>query len=298
MTIKLETAFWELMWAMTEAIDELILPQVLPLYRQSAISQIKGGFFIAFAIRYAPEPLSYERLRLRNPYAHEDFFKTAIQNLQSADYLTQDNIATYKAIHEYGSLIHTQQVAINNISLIDDNDMQRLAQYLYQIVVTASQSTQPEPKCMRDALYRKPPPNASHLLFVYESIWQLNAFRDYCHHAAWKPFDISGHTWELLSYMWSKHVKTPAQMAKINDLHGYDETAYQLAMDDLVKRGWVHQVNDHYQLTVSGKAVRTQVEKTTNEYFYRTFSDLNSNQITDMHRLILQTKTVVEAQTR
>jgi DNA-binding MarR family transcriptional regulator len=103
---------------------------------------------------------------------------------------------------------------------------------------------------------------------LYHYIADFNAVRDDAHMAAWQPLGIKGFEWEAFSFVASEQADTAVALFQQIAYRGYSQEDYTAALQNLSERGWLTQVDDTHQLTDAGRAVQTEVEQRTDNYFY------------------------------
>jgi DNA-binding MarR family transcriptional regulator len=104
----------------------------------------------------------------------------------------------------------------------------------------------------------------------------FNAFRDDAHMAAWQPYHISGFAWETFSLVWSGAAHSPEEVFAQLSHRGYSKGDYAAVLQELVQRGWLQETTGTatFSLTEQGRAVREQIERLTDRYFYAPWSCL------------------------
>jgi hypothetical protein len=65
----------------------------------------------------------------------------------------------------------------------------------------------------------------------------LLRFRDDAHVAAWKPYGISGHAWEALTFLWRDQAHTAKALAEQLPFRGHSSETYAQALAGLADRG-------------------------------------------------------------
>jgi hypothetical protein len=71
-------------------------------------------------------------------------------------------------------------------------------------------------------------------------------------------------------------------------LRGYEESDYEVAIQAAVKIGWVESSDapNSWRPTAKGRKLREEVERQTDEYFYRPWSILTDEELKEMHSLL------------
>jgi DNA-binding PadR family transcriptional regulator len=232
------------------------------------------------------KPVTAEIMRKRSPYNalsyyHEGFTVLTEMDLMSGDEngysLTENGRSLVNNILE---AFHAHLGAIQP-TLTDDMPLEewnRLADLLERLDSSLLNASDPPGTWCIDHVQGLPMPDEPVALARIDKVLDdINAFRDDAHIAAFKPYKVKGHTWELFTALWRKEVTNPAEMAEKYAGRGYAEADYQQALLDLVKRGWVEETEEgSYVVTEnastepgrSGRSLREEAEAQTDIYFY------------------------------
>jgi len=116
----------------------------------------------------------------------------------------------------------------------------------------------------------------------------LAAYRDDAHLASWQPHPIEGHAWEAFTYLWRGEAITLDGLYQKLERRGYSRDEYRQAVEDLMKRGWVAERAEGYQVTTLGKEIRQTAEETTDRYFYAPWSCLSQEETKDLRTLLIR----------
>jgi len=144
--------------------------------------------------------------------------------------------------------------------------------------------------------------DAPTLAHIDQALDDLNAFRDDAHLAAWRPHNISGHAWELFTFLWRGEVKNANEMVEKAAQRGHSLEAYQAGLNDLLQRGWIEPAGENtYRVTETGKQLRQAAEDATDRYFFTPWLVLNEAETNELHdlltRLEISLKQLAEAVT-
>jgi hypothetical protein len=104
----------------------------------------------------------------------------------------------------------------------------------------------------------------------------INAIRDDCHMAAWRPLGVAGYVWEAFGQVADGTARTAESLFDALPYRGYSAADYAAALDELAARGWVSAGPDGYAVTAAGHAVRQQVEQATDAWFYTPWADFSA----------------------
>ena len=134
----------------------------------------------------------------------------------------------------------------------------------------------------------KPPiDELAQLAQLIELRMDLGAYRDDAHLAAWRePYDISPHAWEVMTRIWQGQTGTLETLSNLVASRGFSPTETAVALEDLIKLGWLVQADENYQLTEEGISVRQTAEQQTNHIFFTPWSVLNSGELESIKQTI------------
>ena len=280
---------WPLAGKVSGAIFKVTRPVMDPLFEEMELKERGLAFGLIQAAWFDPEPISTKIIRRRSPYAapsnwDEPLAKLADKGLLSSDgdgdyYLTDNGRSTLnRFLDTFRGFLATVET---------DLDLDRLATLLGRVVNACLNVPEPPGTwATQNSHTLMPAEDASALAKIDQLLDDLNAFRDDAHLAAFAPYDIKGHGWELFTMLWRGDVGNVAEMVEKMGFRGYKEADYAAALDDLVARGWVAADNDKFVLTATGKELREAAEVQTDRYFYLPWHVLNLAQ-TDELRMLL-----------
>lgn len=176
----------------------------------------------------------------------------------------------------------------------------RLVSLLRQIVMANGVEREPPAKWATSRRFRVAEKDSPPIVQVREQLMDIFAYRDDSHLAAARPhFNEAGIVWLVLGALVETGAATAAGLAETLESRGYDPFDYQIALDAAVEVGWVEpeETPGVYRPTAQGRELREQVEKRTDDYFYRpwsvmTFEELDElrTQLTKLHEQLIAYK--------
>lgn len=270
------------------AIATHVGPALQQAIADAGLNEVKGWQHLLLATSIAPQPISVERVRVRGVYNAPRIAEEALNGLVSGGYLTADFVATAKAREAIEIILAGQRKGLVELALLPGDEPQQLVELVGRVCDAAAALAAPPTPCLADQRRR---PAAADLPLTERFVryaGQLNAFRDDCHIAAWKPQGTDGHTWEIFSYIWrseaTSHDDMPEQLMQFR---GYSPEESTAAVQTLVERGWIETADEpgKYRASQSGNKLRQEVEDLTDSYFYTAFNVLNEDEQNTMHDL-------------
>lgn len=235
------------------------------------------AWFMIQAAEFDPEPLTVEKLRVRDIYAAERYVQALMDIMASEKWF--DRVDDEYHLTDEGREV--MKILLKRpeeffIPLADDlpaDEVAQLADLMGQIIESSLKSE--KAWCLRYSHRR-----ANHktpLLKIYSCIVDFNAFRDDSHMAAWQHHKLSGHTWEAFSFIHDGTAKSAAELFECLHYRGHTRQDYESALRELCERGWIENMDG--TVTNLGKAVRAESENLTNANFYAAWAVLRDEDI-------------------
>lgn len=263
--------------------DDFVAPPLLLQLRAGFAES--PGWFLVQATEFDPQPLTVANLRVRDVYGSERLVQAFLELMASEGWFDRDG--ERYCLTEAGRAIiersreRRRRIAAR-LSSLADPDLAHLVE-LFARLVTASlnSATPPGTWCLAHSRHRAPEEAAPALVKLMQYFDDFNAFRDDAHMAAWQLYHVSGFAWEAFSLVWSEAAHSPEEVVAQLSHRGYTKSDYAAALQELVQRGWLQATTEAvaFSLTEQGRAVREQVERLTDQYFYAPWSCLTEEEI-------------------
>ncbi len=243
------------------------------------------------ALSYEPEAISTAQLRRRNPYSAPSVSDQRLESLRARGWLEAQPPSEFR-LAESGraqalSILQTLRAYHATIQPLPIEEMDRIEEMLRRMVSAAEgAATPPGTWCLTRARRLSPPDSAAPTTKVDYYLSCLNAFRDDSHLAAWQAYEVSGEAWELFTSIWRAEQKTLDELSTELAFRGQAREVYEAALKQLAAKGWVAETNDGYSPTAAGKALREQVESTTDQFFTEAESALTEPQAQELGALM------------
>lgn len=103
-------------------------------------------------------------------------------------------------------------------------------------------------------------------------------YRDDVHASVWKDAGFTGMQIEAFTQIWRDVAHNIQELSEDLAFRGYTDQDYQVALDDLVRKGLLSVDNDSYTLTDQGIALREQIEADTDRIFNAFCTDTYTKQ--------------------
>ena len=255
-----------------------------------------GYFFFLLATQaFEPDPVSAAHLQARGPYNHPARVDALLSELAEVGLLAPEGSDAYKltdkaraALHEIHHVFYTH---LGEIAVLSAEDLSRLAGFIEKVVQACLEAQEPADKLnLSTSHHAHPSQEYAPLAKIDQHLDDFNAFRDDAHLAAWKPYGVSGHAWEALTFVWRGDARTAKELEKKLPYRGYAAEVYAEALANLAERGWIEEADDAYQATDKGQTLRQQAEDETDRIFFAPWACLNVRESVQLHGLLARLK--------
>ena len=272
-----------------------------PFYREAMKKAIQDSgapdiwFGLALARGSDPQPLTIERFQTMSPYNAPERFAEILEGLPQLELLERVGESAYR-LTDLGrgaveAIFEAAHQRLDTIEPLPAGEMDQLNSLLHRIVEATLAASEPEEKwAIAYSRWTDPGEGASGSVKVDQYLTDLLRFRDDAHIAAWKPYGVSGHAWEALTFIWRGEANTAEELAEKLSFRGHSAGVYAEALEGLVNRGWVEDTPDGYRVTEKGRDLRQQAEEATDRYFFTPWACLESAEITQLDDLLTRLK--------
>ncbi|MBN1178309.1 MAG: hypothetical protein JXD18_03800 [Anaerolineae bacterium] len=288
--MKVQQETWE--WMQTLSAD------FVPFYwrdMQAAIADVGIGnnwFALSHVRGCDPQPLSLDHYCTTTPYSARQVFVDRLEGLAQLELLERVGESAYR-LTDLGrraveSIFAPAHAGLDTVTALSAAEGQRLADLLLRIVTATMEAPDPASKwAMECSRWTDPGVGASFAARIDQYITDLYHYRDDAHLAAWQPYDVSGHAWEIFTFIWRDTVATAAEMAeRMAQYRGHTTADYQAALDDLAGRGWVVERDGRYELTDAGRRLREDAEAATDRHFFAGWGTLDDDELLELRDLL------------
>ena len=231
---------------------------IFPLARDIMRSQFEKHFteqrfyqptFLAYNV--SPDPISVDLICKRTPYTNPAEVKKILAATAEAGYLTSDGadgyLITEKGTEAINAVHNSFYEHINAVNQFPEDRSLELAALLEKLVDGVSQADHLNEKISFEiSHFGHPDVGHGTLAQIDQFLDDLNAFRDDAHIAAWTPVGVSGHTWEVVSFVWNGGATTVEKLVEVLPFRNYGPEDYTQTLEDLVQRGWIESTGDEF----------------------------------------------------
>lgn len=249
--------------------------------------------FIAFQL--SPRALTESLYRKRAPYNNPAAICENLADAAAAGYLEEVPDGGYrigKKGKEAIELIHQRFYEhVNSVNQFPADKLTSLVKLLKKLVQSASKAE------FSSGILSLELVQGGHLSVepgslaeVDQLLDDLYAFRDDAHIAAWAPIGVSGHVWEVLTFIWNGEAKSAPELAEKMPYRSFLEEEYQEALETLVGLGWIEKGDEGYQTTPEGAKIREDAEKKTDQNYFGPWSVLTAAELEELGSLLAELK--------
>ena len=268
-----------------------------PFYRDAMGSAIEESgvpeqwFALSLARGAHPAPFSVERFHALAPYTARANLAENLEALARLELLERVGAEAYRltgpGMEAVEAIYDAAHRSISEVSPLPEVEMERLNDLLFRLVQATLEAREPREKwAIAYSRWADPGEGAAGSVLADQYLTDLLRYRDDAHIAAWKPYGVSGHAWEALTFVWRGEAHTAEKLAETLSARGHSAEVYADALTVLVARGWVEETPDGYRATEEGAALRQEAEDATNQHFFAPWASLSTDEVVALRGLL------------
>jgi hypothetical protein len=301
----LDVEFYNLLMEAFDALysagSALLARSAAPPERQPAILQLRAGraespgWFLIQAAEFDPEPLTVDKLRVRDVYASKRIVRALLELMASEEWLDRSAQDAYyltvKGRVVLERRLQRQRELTVGLMPLPADDLAQLATLLTQLIdASLAAPAPPGSWCLAHSRRRAPAHDDPALVRIAQYFSDFNAFRDDAHMAAWQSLQLDGYVWEAFALVCDSEADSAATLFEQLAYRGYSSDEYATALETLTRHKWLEPAATAgaYRVTADGRAARALVERLTDNYFYAPWSCLAEGQIAELRALLLR----------
>jgi hypothetical protein len=252
--------------------------------------------YLLFAIpTFEPEPVSAELLNVRSPYTNEEIYRHRLESMSRVGLLEALDPDHYRLTERGVRALKMIRNAANNamasIAPLPAAELGKLATLLMKRVEACLTAPEPPGKWAITHSHKLDSgPGAAVMVRIDQYLTDLLAYRDDSHLAAWRPNNVSGHTWDVLTLLWLNESESIDTVLQKLSRRGNSFEVTEDALKDLVKLNWATYSLDIFSITSKGRAIRQSAEELTDAYYYAPWADLSEKDLDSLVDLLLRYK--------
>ena len=239
--------------------------------------------------------ISAEVLNIRSPYTSEEVYRRRLASMMRMGMLENVDEEHYRltsrAMDAVKLLNDTAYAALAPLAPLSAEDLARLEAFLLARVEACLAAAEPPAKwCIQHSHASSRGAEAPIMARIDQYFSDLLAYRDDAHLASWKPYEINGHTWDLLTLLWLNETESidSAMQKLVRRGNSFEQT--EEAFRTLVRMHWANYSLDFYTITREGRETRQKAEELTDTYFYASWKDIAEKDLDDFVDLLMKYK--------
>jgi len=268
-----------------------------PFYRSAMQAAIRtwelpdNWFPLSLARGAQPAPLSLDRYHDLTPYTARAQCAQALERLAGLAFLERVGLDAYRLTdtgrEALDDVFGAAHAGLADVHPLPEEALRPLNALLSRLVAATLEAPEPQEKwAIVYSRWTDPGAGATGSVVTDQYLTDLLRFRDDAHMAAWKPYGVSGHAWEALTFLWRDQAHAAKALAEQLSFRGHSPEAYAQALAGLADRGWVQVTSDGYQITEQGRTLRQRAEDATDHYFFAPWADLSASEIDQLGALL------------
>jgi len=287
----------ESIWSVLEETFEYLLEEYGAPAMMNAAAELNlqpGWIIWAGAIELlVSEPISTAKVMRIFPYGLASTNESHLASAAQQGYLIADGGNGYRpteaGINAARRVLHAPDSSITHLQPISNARLQRLVDYLTRLAEASRAAPPPPPNFYLSHHRNMHPGKDAPLLVLFVFYYkELDSYRVDTHIAAWQAYDIEGHAWRMLTYIWRGEANTFDRLHEALRGGGLSRDDVAQDIQELTTRGWVREESGEYQLTAEGRKIREEAEETTNHYYFAPWACLSEKEQEDLLSLTTQ----------
>jgi hypothetical protein len=248
-------------------------------------------FALSMARGSEPAPFTVERFHALSPYTARERQAGMLEKLVQLELLERVEEEAYRLTdpgrETVEAIFGAAHQALGAAEPLPAGEMGELNRLLRRLVDATLEAPEPQEKwAIVYSRWTDPGEGAPASVLADQYLTDLIRFRDDAHLAAWKPYGVSGHAWEALTFVWRGEAGTAEELVKKLPYRSHTVEDYREALRDLVTRGWVVEESGTCSLTEEGTQVREDAEEATNRLFFAPWACLNGSETARLRELL------------
>ena len=289
MEITVLTKFWHLIHAVIQEILAITEP-----YIEEAAVRNNIPVELYYYGELGLDTFSIAEFQHRDPFSNPEQFKRLFPRLEIKGWIIplrddgryEVTESTRDAVRK---IVQAGDAQLVKFKPVTDIDLDRLLAFLKQIILANNAAPEPPENWAVARRFHVATKNSPTIIQIRECLMDIFAYRDDAHLSAARPhFNRAGIVWSVLGAVATGSAVTAEQMAETLEFRGYETYEYEVALKAAIEVGWLGaaEVAGTFRLSSKGRELREQVEKLTDEYFYRPWATLSPDALDELYNLL------------
>ena len=285
------TRFWHLIHALLQELWSITEP-----YIEEAAVRHNIPIELYYYSELGLNNFSIAEFQHRDPFSNPEKFERLFPRLEIKGWIIpmRDEgrfIVTENARAAVRQIIQAGDAQLVKFKSATEIDIERLLSFLKQIVIANYSAVEPPEKWAIIKRFRATDQDSPTIVQIRECLLDLFAYHDDAHLAAARPhFNRAGIVWSVLGSVAKGSAVTADQMDETLEYRGYETYEYEAAIKAAIEVGWLEpaETPDAFRPTQMGRELREQVEKLTDEYFYRPWATFPPTELDEFYDLLVK----------
>lgn len=235
---------------------------------------------------------SLQEFQQRDPFSNPEQFEKNFAQLEVKGWITPAHEGGRYRVSEnvrksVRQIVHAGDEQLLRFTPAAELDLNRLLQYLKQIVLSNNAAPEPPEKWAIVRRFRTATRISPVLVQIRECLMDLYAYRDDAHLSAARPyFADAGIVWNVFGAVCGGNAVTAEKITETLPFRGYEVESYTAALKAAEEAGWIEasEVPSSYRPTLKGMEMRERVERLTDHYFYGPWQILSEDKLDDFYQ--------------
>jgi hypothetical protein len=236
------------------------------------------------------DEFSVEDFQKRDPFSNPDQFKKMFAQFAVKGWISTLHGGHYR-ISRQGreavfEIVQAGDDRLAGFEGMSSDELKAVVKILKRITMANLEAAEPPQKWAIIRRFRVTHDLSPSLPRIRDLLLDLYAYRDDSHLSAARPyFNEAGIVWSVFSSVCDGRALTAEKIADAMSFRGYDVKDYAAALEAAVDAGWLEAsvTSGIYQPTLRGRGMHTEVEKLTNEYFFRPWQVLSDDELIEFY---------------
>ena len=254
------------------ALGALPRPQdTVQLLSDAALQRPEWGTLVR--AYFCEPPFTLGMLADHLPYASPTLLQTRVDALVTKGLVqeatSQEYILTDQAVDLLRGWVDRERQHLAQLAPLPRKDLERLATLLSRVVRAALEAPPPPDKDhLLGSRRLAPPPDAPPAVHIDQYLTDLYWFRDDAHVAAWRKASFNSISIETLTLLWRGEAHDVDGLSTaLSERRGYTREDYANCVQTLAECGLVDASQPALTVTAAGRALREDIEATTDRYY-------------------------------
>ena len=289
----METTAYTRFWHLIHSVIQEILTITEPHIEEAAVRNnipVELYYYAELGL----DTFSVGEFQRRDPFSNPEQFERLFPRLEVKGWIVpMRDEGRYEVIQKTRDavrrIIQVGDDHLLKFEPVTDVNLDRLLALLKQIILANISAAEPPEKWAILKRFHVASRNSPVLVQIRECLMDIFAYHDDAHLSAARPhFNQAGIVWSVLGAVATGSAVTAEQMAEAMSFRGYEVHEYEVAVKAAIEVGWLETADspDTFRPAQKGKELREQVEKLTDEYFYRPWATFSPNELDELYNLL------------